>query len=177
MDSNFDASEFEYKNGRVFTLRSTICVLRGCKTDNKKGFINHLMFSLLTDRSGKKGADRYKWNDQIPICLDHFSQSEQDDYLRLGFFPENFIGDHFHCHGKSNVYFARSFGLKNFLQRHQVDVVPTPPLLAPAFEELPAPPVLPVSETLENVEDQQPLSSPPVLDAMDELPEVDPPPL
>jgi hypothetical protein len=151
------------------------------------------MFRLLTDRSGKKGADPYKWNDQIPICLDHFSHSEQEDYLRLTFFPESFIGEYFHCHGRSNVYFAKSFRLKYFLQRYHADIMPTPPLLAlNIIEELSAPedlgkvedqqplspPVLNVieelsaPETLDNVEDQQPLS-PPVLNVMDELPAAD----
>ena len=152
MNSVFDASELEYKNGRVFALRSTICVLRGCKTDNKKGFINHLMFGLLTDTTGQNGAKPHKWNNQIPICLDHFSQSEQEQYLRLGFFPKKFIGDYFHKHGRSNVYFAKSFGLQNFLRRHQANFVPTP--LPLPINELAEP------ENLDNLEDQQAVLSP-----------------
>jgi hypothetical protein len=112
MDSVVDASELEYKNGRVFALRSKICVLQKCKKDNKKGFINHLMFWLLTDPSGKKGANPHRWNDQIPICLSHFSQSEQDDYLRLGFFPENFMGDHFHKYGNQMFIMQQALGFK-----------------------------------------------------------------
>jgi hypothetical protein len=128
------------------------------------------MFEMLTDASGKKGVNYERWNDQIPICLDHFLQSEQDDYLRLGFFPENFLGDRFHKHGKSNVYFATSFRFQSFLQKYRALAPPPLPLAAlNVIEELP------VSETLENVEDQQPHLSPPVLDAMDELPEADPP--
>ena len=170
MNSVFDASELEYKNGRVFTLRSKICVLQKCKKDNKKGFINHLMFGLLTDQSGK-GANPHRWNDQIPICLNHFLQSEQDDYLRLGFFPQDFMGDHFHKYGKSNIYYATSFSFQSFLQKYCALAPPsTPPLPLAALNVIEE---LPVSETLENVE--EPHSSPPVLDAMDELPEVDPP--
>ena len=166
MNSKFDASELEYKNGRVFAVRSKICVLRTCKKDNKKGFINKLMFDMLTDASGKKGANPERWNDQIPICLAHFSQSEQEDYLRLGFFPKNFMGDHFHKQGQSITYFATSFMFKWLLRKFLLAPTTTPLSLAVNIIELPA------SETLENVSDQQPHSSPPVLD---ELPEFHPP--
>jgi hypothetical protein len=115
------------------------------------------MFRLLTDPSGKKGANPHRWNNQIPICLSHFSQSEQDDYLRLGFFPENFMGDRFHMYGKSNCYYATSFRFQSFLQKYIALAPSTPlPLAVNVIEELPAA----ASENLDNLEDQQAVLSP-----------------
>ena len=126
-------SDLRYKNGRLYLFKGGPCVKLTCtywKTGSEKGFITKRIYDSLSIRAGAKKA-KLPWNDQIPICLEHFKRYEALAYQTEGCFPEGKLFSCFEVRRKDNknYYNPKAFDFKCkvaiALQKIESPILPT----------------------------------------------------
>ena len=126
-------SDLRFKDGRLYMFKGGPCVKLTCrhwKNGSEKGFITKRIYEALSVRAGAKIA-KLTWNEQIPICLEHFKRYEALDYQTKGCFLEGKLYSCFEIKKKDNknYYNPKAFDFKskvaNALPKIGTPILPT----------------------------------------------------